>query len=91
MIPGTFESNSFGLYVAVCDIGAPFSLKSTLNYQTLLFCRVPIHSILRFIIRTYKKVGFGRLRWADLLAESAAVVSSCEPQDTKQSFRAGSD
>ena len=26
------------------------------------FCRVPIHSILGFIIRTYKKVGFGSLR-----------------------------
>ena len=34
----------------------------TLTYQNLLFCRVPINSILGCIIRTYKKVGFGRLR-----------------------------
>ena len=34
----------------------------TLAYQTLLFCMVPINSILGFIIRTYKKAGFGRLR-----------------------------
>ena len=33
----------------------------TLNYQNLLFCRVPINSILGFMIRTYKKVGFGSL------------------------------
>ena len=32
----------------------------TLTYQNQLFCRAPINSILRFIIRTYKKVGFGR-------------------------------
>ena len=81
MIPGTFESNSFGLYVAVCDIGAPFSLKSTLNYQTLLFCRVPIHSILRFIIRTYKKVGFGRLRYTteEHGAGGSQLLKSCGP------------
>ena len=29
----------------------------TLTYQDLLFCRVPINSILGFIIRTYEKVG----------------------------------
>ena len=34
----------------------------TLTYQNLLFCRVPINPILGFIIRTYKKEGFGRLR-----------------------------
>ena len=34
----------------------------TLTYQNLPFCRVPKISILGFIIRTYKKVGFGRLR-----------------------------
>ena len=39
-----------------------FWLRHTLTYQTLLFCRVPINPILGFIIRTYKKVGFGRLR-----------------------------
>ena len=36
-------------------------LGSTLTYQNLLFCRVPINSILGFIIGAYKKVGFGRL------------------------------
>ena len=36
-------------------------LGSTLTYQNLLFCRVPIKSILGFIIRTYKKVGYGSL------------------------------
>ena len=35
----------------------------TLTYQNLLFCRVPINSILGLIIRTYKKVGFGSLRY----------------------------
>ena len=34
----------------------------TLTYQNLLFCTVPINSILGFVIRTYRKVGFGRLR-----------------------------
>ena len=35
----------------------------TLTYQNLQKSRVPINSILGFIIRTYKKVGFGRLRY----------------------------
>ena len=35
------------------------SFEHTLTYQTLLFGRVPINPILGFIIRTYKKVGFG--------------------------------
>ena len=35
----------------------------TLTYQNLLFCRVRIDSILGFIVRTYKKVGFGSLRY----------------------------
>ena len=34
----------------------------TLNYQNLLVSRVPINSTLGFIIKTYKKVGFGSLR-----------------------------
>ena len=34
----------------------------TLTYQNLQKSRVPINSILGCIIRTYKKVGFGRLR-----------------------------
>ena len=34
----------------------------TLTYQNLLFCRVPIRSILGCRIRTYKNGGFGRLR-----------------------------
>ena len=38
---------------------------STLTYQTLQKSRVPIYSILGFIIRTHKKVGFGRLRYLD--------------------------
>ena len=37
---------------------------STLTYQNLLVCRVPINSIFGFKIRTYKKVGFGSLRYA---------------------------
>ena len=39
-----------------------FKAISTLAYQNLLFCRVPINSILGFIIRTYKNVGFCSLR-----------------------------
>ena len=31
----------------------------TWNYQNLLFCRVPINSILGIILRTYSKVGYG--------------------------------
>ena len=38
-------------------------IRTTLTYQNLLFCRVPIDSIFRFMIRTYKEVGFGRLRY----------------------------
>ena len=34
----------------------------TLTYQNLLFCRVPINSILGFVVRTYKKVGLGSVR-----------------------------
>ena len=30
---------------------------------TLTYRRVPIDSIFRFMIRTYKEVGFGRLRY----------------------------
>ena len=37
-------------------------MNPTSAYQNLLFGRVPINSILGFIVRTYKKVGFGRLR-----------------------------
>ena len=48
----------------------------TLTYQNLLFCRVPINSILGFTIRTYKKVGFGSLKHVQkfraLLANKAA-------------------
>ena len=35
-------------------------------------CRVPINSILGFTIRTYRKVGFGRLRYR---IEKSAVLS----------------
>ena len=38
------------------------TMESTLIYQNLQKSRVPINSILGFIIRTYKEVGFGRLR-----------------------------
>ena len=38
------------------------ALNPTLTYQNLQKSRVPINSILGFIIITYKKVGFGRLR-----------------------------
>ena len=40
----------------------------TLTYQNLLFCRVPINSILGFIIRTYKKVGYGSLNYVGINA-----------------------
>ena len=36
----------------------------TLTYQNPQKSRVPINSILGFIIRAYKKVGFGRLRYS---------------------------
>ena len=38
-----------------------WGLGCTLTHQNLRFCRVPIKSILGFILRTYEKVGFGRL------------------------------
>ena len=34
----------------------------SLSYQNLLFRRVPINSILGFIIGAYKKVGYGSFR-----------------------------
>ena len=59
----------FGFQGQVCGPGTPYSLhfqtserNSTLTYQNLLFGRVPMISILRIIIRTCKKVGFGSLR-----------------------------
>ena len=48
---------------------------ATLTYQTLLACRVPINSILGFIIRTYRKVGFGGLR--HVLCALHICVSVC--------------
>ena len=47
---------------ALRALGFPGFIAYTLTYQNLLFCRVPINSILGFIIGTYKKVGFGSLR-----------------------------
>ena len=47
-----------GLNEAFAGEGLGFT--STL--QNLLLCRVPIKFILGFIIRTYKKIGFGRPR-----------------------------
>ena len=41
--------------------GERINVLCTLTYQNLLFSRDPINSILGFIIRTYKKVGLGRL------------------------------
>ena len=43
--------------------GPKAALTPTLSYHNLLLCRVPINSILGFIIRTYKKVGYGSLRY----------------------------
>ena len=49
------------------------------------FCRVPINSIilgLQFIIRTYKKVGFGRLRQgfkAEGVPGSGSWLEVCKP------------
>ena len=36
----------------------------TLTYQNLLFCRAPLNSIVGFITRTYKTVGFESFYWA---------------------------
>ena len=33
-------------------------IRHTLTYQSLLFCRVLINSVVGFIIRTYEKGGF---------------------------------
>ena len=38
--------------------------KPTLTHQNLLYCGVPLNPMLVFIIRTYKAVGFGRLRYS---------------------------
>ena len=54
-------------------------LSYTLTHQNLLFCRVPIKPILRFIIRTYKKVGFGRLSYRALGFRMR--VSGCRVSD----------
>ena len=48
----------------------------TLTYQNLLFCRVPIISILGLIIRTYNKVGLGSLRrLSNLLRSNVCMIS----------------
>ena len=49
---------------------------NTLTYQNLLFCRVPINSMLGFIIRTYKKVGFGRFQVVQHLTEQPSTSPS---------------
>ena len=46
----------------VCALDALGLMVLTLTYQKLQKSRVPLNSRLGFIIRTYKKVGFGRLR-----------------------------
>ena len=48
----------------------PQTLNHTLTYQNLQKSRVPINSILGFIIRTYQKVGFGRLRYRAFCKET---------------------
>ena len=57
-----------GIHVAsrALQVGLVSMSVCTLTYQNLLFCRVPVNSILGCIIRTYgtcKKVGFGSLRY----------------------------
>ena len=49
------------LYAGFMGFG-PFLTDVYLNLPNPTFCLVPISPILGFIIRTYKKVGFGRLR-----------------------------
>ena len=49
--------------VIVSSVFSKVFLFTTLTYQNLLFCRIPINPILGFIIRTYKKVGFSRSRY----------------------------
>ena len=51
----SIRGRGFWCLIFRCDL-------DTLTYQNLLFCRVPINSILGLIIRSHKKVGFGRLR-----------------------------
>ena len=49
----------------LCDYSthcSPRNPKPYLNSPEPTFCRVPVNSIIGFIIGTYKKVGFGRFR-----------------------------
>ena len=57
----TSESASDSAMAFGTGVGAAWSASQTLT-QNLLVCRVPINSILGFMIRTYKKVGYGSLR-----------------------------
>ena len=61
-IPYTLPKRAMGILMFQLSGFYCKVLNPTLTYQNLLFCRVPINSILGFIIRTYKKIGFGSLR-----------------------------
>ena len=77
---GSWTQGSRGQQAAA-RIGEPLFLEvSTLTYQNLLCCRVPINSILGSIIRTYKKVGFGSLRYKPLSPVNPKPLSPVNPK-----------
>ena len=61
-----YADDSVFLYLLSSQVSDADVFNAYLNLPTAtFFCRVPINSIilgLQFIIRTYKRVGFGRLR-----------------------------
>ena len=61
------------------------NLNPTLTYQNLLFCRVPIKSLLGSILRTYKKVGFGRLRYINPEPAHDLLDHECSCKPLKRS------
>ena len=65
----------------------PAKPEAALTYQNLLFCRVPTISILGCIIRTYKKVEFGRLRCAPHFSTVFVLVIGLSAEDTRGSHR----
>ena len=52
------------------------TLPYTFTYRNLTFCRVPMNSLLGFVIRTYKKVGFGSFRYYKGTLEPLGVAAS---------------
>ena len=63
------EVGSYGLWMLMVSGFGNYGIGLGLDpsnpasiYQNLHFCRVPINSILGFIITTYKQVGYGSLR-----------------------------